>query len=65
MEHDYSVDPAENFRSNETLEKVKSCFSGRNIQNEHSNSISSKLSLIPLLGLRDCFPVNGTDLYKW
>ena len=40
-------------------------FSGRNVPNGNSCSISSKPSLIPVSGLRSRFPVNGTDSYKW
>ena len=38
-------------------------FSGRNVPNGNSCSISLKPSLIPVLGLRGRFLVNRTDIY--
>ena len=48
----------------EKIGKGNPVFSGRNVPNENSCSISLKLSLIPILDLRGRFLVNGTDLYK-
>ena len=42
-----------------------SSFSGENVPNGNSWSISSKSSLTPVSGLRGRFSVNGTDSYKW
>ena len=56
------VVPAENFWEQQNL--WKACFSGWNIRSGNLCSISSKPSLIPVSGLRGCFPVNGTDLSK-
>ena len=53
--------PAENFREQRNIWKF-----GRNISNGNSCSISSNhRSLIPVSVLRDRFPINGTDSYKW
>ena len=62
MEHDFSGRSSGTFPVATEHLKRKSCFSGRNVPNENSISISSKLSLIPASGLRGSFPVNGTDL---
>ena len=42
----------------------QTCSLGRNVPSGNLCSISSKLSLIPISGLRVCFSVNGTDLCK-
>ena len=50
--------------SNGTSEKVVLFFRMECSKRKYSCSISSKLSLIPVSGLRGRFPVNVTDAYK-
>ena len=57
---------AKNFREPRNNWKGSDCFSGRNVSNRNSCSISSiKPSLILVSGFRGRFSVNGTGLYKW
>ena len=64
MEHDFVGLPNGKFPGATEHLKRESCFSGWNVPNRNSCSISSKPSLIPVSGLRGRFPVNVTDLYK-
>ena len=60
MKHDYLGRSTGKFPG--ATEKVI-LFSGRNVPNGNSCSISLKPSLIPVLGLRGRFLVNRTDIY--
>ena len=66
MEHDF-LGPLPNGKFPGVTEHLKwqSFFSGSNVTNRNSCSISSKPSLIPVSDLRGRFLINGTDLYKW
>ena len=60
----FLVVQAENFQEQRNICKGSPVFSGRDIPNRTSCSISSKSSLIPVSGLRGRFPVNGIGHFR-
>ena len=58
------VIPLEKFSGATENLKTYSGFSGRDVPNGNSCSISSKPTLIPVSGFRGSFSVNGTDFLQ-
>ena len=58
------VIPAEKFREQRKISKRSPVFSGRDVPNGNSCSISSKPTLIPVSGFRGSFSVNGNDFLQ-